>query len=342
MALKIIVLANSAKLGGAENIAKQCHRDIIKKFGGEMCRLTYLHRSDIYNFKFQRLLKLVDTFKSLILLINQLRKPYQYIIISHMHQANLISRICGILFSNVRVYNFIHSNFELKSYSLRYILTDRLIEKYIFVSHASYEAQRQYFDQNKATVIQNEVDNQRFFYNEAKRISTRQLLKIKTTERVFLIAGRLESEKKVTEIVDTWIKFKIDHKLIIVGDGSLKNKLKKRSLSFETKIQVLDTVDNIEDYYNACDVLISNSPDESFGLVILESLNCGCTVFSAAGPHTTLFLKYKKFKIYQNLTELLHLISVLGTELKYDLNYRKKYSKPGVETEATIIKAIEI
>jgi glycosyltransferase involved in cell wall biosynthesis len=342
MVTKVIVLANSAKLGGAEQIAKQCYVDIAKKIGSESSISVNLHRSDAVRFRLHTVLRLFDTLKSFVLLVNLLRKPGCYIIVSHMLQANIIARLLSVLFKNIKVYNYVHSNYELKSFILRKVLTDNLIEKYIFVSQSSFEVQKAYVDQEKIIVIENKIDTRRFYYDDVKRVTTRKLLGIEASEKVFIIAGRLEKEKKISEVIDLWITNEINHRLIIVGDGSLKKILKKQITRFNTSIHILDPVNNIEDYYNASDVLISNSTDESFGLVILESLNCGCKVFSALGPHTSIFKKYERFSVYKNKNMLLSLIVSLEDLSNQNLYRRREYSKSNIQSDATILQELKL
>lgn len=82
----------------------------------------------------------------------------------------------------------------------------------------------------------------------------------------------------------------IDAKLLIVGAGPLKNKLKKlgKSLGICTKVIWMGKVESekIASYYYACDVFVlpSSINAESFGIVQLEAFACGKPVVSTDLP----------------------------------------------------------
>lgn len=135
-------------------------------------------------------------------------------------------------------------------------------------------------DQKKIIIIPNGIDFQKFFPNDSKREKIRNKLEIENSPAV-LFFGKLDyipNKEAVRiikfEILPRVIKENSNIKFIIVGDKPPKEYSHKN-------IIFTGLVDNIEDYINASDVVIS--PLVSGGgtrFKILEALACGKNVIS--------------------------------------------------------------
>lgn len=340
--MNIIVLANSDHVGGAERIAHECYREIACTTGGAKAKIRYLHSTSNRRGVYPKLKRTFESFLSVVILFISVAGRDKQIIISHMHQSNIVARLLALVLPNIKVYNYIHSNTELKSALLRYILTDRYVFRYVFVSESSYNIQKHLVDTSKCIIIPNRVDTARFYFDPDKSID--DLIPVNTTDSslIFLVAGRLEPEKNISSLLSFWSKFDITDRLIICGDGSLKQDLLNQVSGSNADIQFMSTVQNIENYYNTCDILISNSVNESFGLVILEALNCGCTVFSAAGPHTEYFRFYQNFHTYRNDDELIKLINTARLTKSQLLAERKKFTNPAPDDRFDLVKNLKL
>ena len=340
--MNIIVLANSNHVGGAERIAHECYREISRTTAGAKAEIRYLHSTTNRRGVYPKLKRIFESFLSVVRLFISVAGRDEQVIISHMHQSNIVARLLALVLPNIKAYNYIHSNTELKSIVLRYILTDRYLFRYVFISESSYNMQKHLIDTSKFIIIPNRIDTARFYFDPEKSID--DLRPVKTTELslIFLVAGRLEAEKNISSLLTFWEKFEITNRLIICGDGSLKQDLMNQSSGSNADIHFTGTVQNIENYYNTCDILISNSVNESFGLVILEALNCGCTVFSAAGPHSDNFRLYQNFHTYQNDEELITLIKMARLNQRQLLDGRKKFSYPAPDDRFDLVKSLEI
>ncbi len=79
-----------------------------------------------------------------------------------------------------------------------------------------------------------------------------------------------------------------DYTLIIIGDGSLKDKITEKinKYKLENNVIMIDKVKNseIHKYYKASDIFINFNENEIFGMSILEAMNQECKVIAASAP----------------------------------------------------------
>lgn len=132
-------------------------------------------------------------------------------------------------------------------------------------------------------------------FKEIKEFKPRQILLnkygIPINKKILLFVGRLEEYKKPLETLKIlkYIKEKEnDYHLLIVGSGSLKNKLLEKSkiLKLENDITYIEKIENkyISEIYKLSDILINTNDKEIYGMSILESMYCGCPVIAKQAP----------------------------------------------------------
>jgi N-acetyl-alpha-D-glucosaminyl L-malate synthase BshA len=99
---------------------------------------------------------------------------------------------------------------------------------------------------------------------------------------IVLFVGNLIKRKNVDSLLEAKKISKSDYHLVVVGDGPLFKKLKKK-VDDENIRDVVFTGsrDDVEDIIPSCDVLILPSYSESFGLVLIEALACGKPVIGS-------------------------------------------------------------
>ncbi len=102
---------------------------------------------------------------------------------------------------------------------------------------------------------------------------------------IFVSAQRLAPVKNVELQLKAMAKIKEDNidkkiKLIIVGDGELKNDLVKLSekLNITDNVKFVGWQDNLASYYKGADALLISSKAEGWGMTAVESLACGTPV----------------------------------------------------------------
>lgn len=109
---------------------------------------------------------------------------------------------------------------------------------------------------------------------------------IPTDKKVLLFVGRLEEYKHPLDAID--VMRGLDDHLVIVGQGSLEDELRKRiaEYGFEDVVTIIPRVPNSEmkHLYKACDYFVNFNPDEIYGMSILEAMAHKCLVFAIDAP----------------------------------------------------------
>lgn len=121
------------------------------------------------------------------------------------------------------------------------------------------------------------VDN-----NKLINSSTIDLHKVYPDHFIFLTVGRLVPVKNIALQLRALKKIsnKEKVKLIIVGDGIEKDRLKKLVNDLDIRDQVIfyGWQEKIGDLYHSADCLLLTSHSEGYGLVVAEASNCGLPV----------------------------------------------------------------
>lgn len=94
----------------------------------------------------------------------------------------------------------------------------------------------------------------------------------RTTEPVFLYAGRVSVEKNL----DAFLGLDLPGEKWVVGGGPALNTLKARYPS--VRFFGPQPHDKLANYYRMADVFVFPSLTDTFGLVLLEAMACGCPV----------------------------------------------------------------
>lgn len=131
------------------------------------------------------------------------------------------------------------------------------------------------FQEDQVIPIHNGIDFKKFIpmpLDEA-----REKIGVSKQAGIILHVSRLSSVKgavslKLIESMDMILREKREAQLLIVGEGPLRPKIEKEISVFNNlhgeKIKIYDFVDNIMDWYNACDILVGE------GRVAIEALAC--------------------------------------------------------------------
>lgn len=147
---------------------------------------------------------------------------------------------------------------------------------------------RRYYPESsdKIRVVYNGFDPKKFFVSDESVDLIRERLDLKkyslNKEKLFLFAGSGWKRKGLLQAIEI-TKRAPDAKLVVVGKG------KRSEVSFLKNNPVLNSiiiyrgvVDNIGDYYRACDALILPTLYDPFSSVVLEALACGTPVVTTA------------------------------------------------------------
>lgn len=129
---------------------------------------------------------------------------------------------------------------------------------------------------NKCEILENGIYIKKFLYNEEKRKKIRDEMGIENNEILIGHVGRFSKVKNHKFLIDIFKEFykkNSNSKLILLGNGELKENIKERvvRLGLEKKVIFHNVVDNIEDYYNAMDAFVFPSLYEGLGMVVIEA-----------------------------------------------------------------------
>ncbi|NEP62513.1 MAG: glycosyltransferase [Symploca sp. SIO2G7] len=135
---------------------------------------------------------------------------------------------------------------------------------------------------DKLNVIYNPVvDNQ--FYQRAQAPLGHPWFQ-KNQPPVFLAAGRLTLQKDYETLLRGFavLRQQMSARLVILGDGPMRAPLEAlvKDLGVETDVLLPGFVDNPYAYMGRASAFVLSSVWETFGMVLVEALACGCPVIS--------------------------------------------------------------
>lgn len=106
-----------------------------------------------------------------------------------------------------------------------------------------------------------------------------------------LAVGRLVSEKDYSTMLNALaiLKPKREYRLLIVGDGALRQTLERQigDLNLRENVLLVGQTDAVAEYYEKADVFVMSSSSEGFGNVLVEALSFGLPIVSTncrSGP----------------------------------------------------------
>ena len=305
----------------------------LPKQGFVSSRLSYLI---IYIFSFIPLLRLVQKNKNEILIAHLITSLPLTLAIMFNIKIKLILRISGYPKLNFIRYYF----WKLSNFKISYITcpSQALLEKLKNIN---------LFDKKKLTYLPDAIIN----INEIKS----QLFKNKKKEIKYILAvGRLTKQKNFTYLInefDKFLKVNKNFKLIILGEGDEKEKLKNicKSKKIIEHVEFKGQVNNVCSFMKQASVFVLSSLWEEPGFVIIESGFCNLFVISSDcenGPVEFLNngeggILFESNKENSLLNSLVKFTSMKNDEiLKKKLNLKKKTKDYSIFTHFKILNNI--
>ena len=173
-----------------------------------------------------------------------------------------------------------------------------------------------------------------------KKIDTNHKSLNKIEKGYFMTAGRLTKQKNHIYLIrefKKFLKYYPNEKLILVGEGELKNKIQSEILNnnLSANIKLLDYKDNIYFYMKNSKAFILSSLWEEVGFVIVEAALCNTLIISSDcknGPKEFL-LEGKAGLIFENNTEdqLLNKLKEFKNFEQEDIYKKKLLAKKNVK-----------
>lgn len=132
------------------------------------------------------------------------------------------------------------------------------------------------YEQRQYKILTNGVDLEEFQFDEAKRIEIRSRLNIAEDDLVIGNIGRFMPQKNhqfLLEIFDEVHNVLPDAKLLLIGNGPLKNSIEKMALDMKLQDAVIfvGTTPRVADYLQAMDVFLMPSLFEGLPITGIEA-----------------------------------------------------------------------
>lgn len=140
------------------------------------------------------------------------------------------------------------------------------------------------FEAGKVTIMPNAIITDTFLFNQEKRNTLRKELGLENNYVIGNVA-RFSYQKNHDFLLDIFkdiVTYKKDARLLLIGDGELKDDVVKKAKQLEVydKILFLGTINNVSDYLNAMDVFVLPSRFEGLGIVYIEAQANGLKCFA--------------------------------------------------------------
>jgi N-acetyl-alpha-D-glucosaminyl L-malate synthase BshA len=140
------------------------------------------------------------------------------------------------------------------------------------------------------TTVYNFIDETKFNLEDRKVVRTqlKRQYAIAEDTKVIMHTSNFRAVKRIEDIIRAFsiISSKVDSVLLLVGDGPEMNRMRQLShdLNLDGKVIFAGQQTDVVNHYKMSDCFMLLSEQESFGLSLLEAMNCGSVpVGSSAG-----------------------------------------------------------
>jgi glycosyltransferase involved in cell wall biosynthesis/capsular polysaccharide biosynthesis protein len=216
------------------------------------------------------------------------------IVHTHLYRACVYGRIAALLAGVPHVVATEHSLGDTLIEGRRitagvralYLATERLGDATVAVSDTTARRLTDWgVSPERIAVIPNGIEAAEFRYDPALRAATRERLGIPERRYVVGAVGRLEPTKRFDVLVEAVAEVE-DATLLLVGEGSERSALEALAASRGLADRTVFTGEaaDVPALLCAMDVFAAPSPEETFGLAVLEALAAGLPVVYVACP----------------------------------------------------------
>lgn len=132
--------------------------------------------------------------------------------------------------------------------------------------------------EKKIKVIHNPIDTNEFKpIDEKTKLKTRKRFGLPKDDFIVGSVVRFYNPKGADTLVDAFYRADIKAKLVLVGDGSMRQKLEDmvKNFGMENKVVFLGALEANKDIYGMFDVCVVPSQKGGFDNVVIESMACG-------------------------------------------------------------------
>ena len=235
----------------------------FKKNGVEVTRIVINHHSDF----------------SLIWKIYYLiRKIKPHIVHTHLLHADLYGTLAAVLAGTKILISTKHGYDDYEKTSFFYKLnsiTNRWLSKVITISDALQVkvAEAEGIPNSKMTTIYYGLDGEAYA-SKGEAGLARSFLNVTNDACLIGTVGRLIPVKGYETLLEAVAGIELDFRLLIMGDGPLKDRLERASLELglADKVKFLGFVSDVSRMLSGLDIFVLPTLGEGFGLVLLEAM----------------------------------------------------------------------
>lgn len=352
--IKVLQVIGSLRVGGAELVALNFYKYIDRTrfsfdylvYGEEIGKLE----DEVYRLG-GRVIRISSPKNGYLKFIKNVRKimqsygPYDIVHSHPLFNSGFIVKAGYMEKIPIRIAHAHSSRYNEKSSLLKKVYMEfmrynmRKFSTHLFACSkdaGNYLFGEKWFKE-KGYIIKNGIDVEKYVYNESIRNKVRRELQLNGE---FLVGnvGRLCDAKNQNFILDIFKKIKenhLDSKLVFVGDGPLKEQLKKRAqkLNIENDVLFLGIRNDVNQLLQGMDVFVFPSKYEGFGIAVVEA--------QAAGLQCIISNSIPEEVEITNLVDRVSLSANASTWAEKILKYRNGYKRRNMQKEL-VLKGYDI
>lgn len=264
---------------------------IVKNNIGKL-KATVPNTIDVIDLNLISKSKIINNINNIYELSKIINSEQFDLVISVTSPMNLVAAISNaIVRKKTRLYCTVHNAISQEKKKFNWIrhkmlkVLDKYVEKTIVVSE---DSRLDYIktigiNENKTITIYNPVISKEIFTKMKEDIS-HKWLRDNRQFKTIVSAGRLTKQKNYDLLLRSIaiVRESIDIKVIILGEGELKQELQQLShnLGIEDIVDFVGFVNNSYAYFEKADLYVLSSLWEGLPTVLIEALACGCRIVS--------------------------------------------------------------
>jgi len=300
MRKRILFIIPSLEIGGgAEKVASSLTFELSKIY--DVFIITFYKCKNHYKytglcFSLNQTIFSGKKFLRPLFLYKYIKKITPDLIISFMDHTNIISIIFKILFKiKIPLILTIHANpkeqykgnLHYLNYAIKFFYRLKAVNKIVTVSKDIQIIMQKFYGINKKKImtIYNGIELEKIRVLSQEKVLEYQDLFYNENLIKFITVGRLIELKGHKFLINAFSKVKCEiknSKLIIIGEGPLKNNLKKQisTKNLNEDIILLGLRKNPFKFMKKSTVFVLSSLKEALPTVLLEALACGLPIIS--------------------------------------------------------------
>ena len=339
--MKIIFAIKNLYLsvGGAERVFCEVASNLVNR-GHEIIILTFdpIGSSSFYHLdsKIRKIYlpvgdssspaNLIDSFSRIKALRKVIKEEKPSAVVGFMHSIYILIAfaLTGISIPVIASEHIVMDHYRRKPFQLALLyISSFLVEKYTILS-SSIKKSYPFYIKRKMIIIPNPI----------KKFEIKNFSRNLKERKIILNVGRLEHQKDHLTLIKAFSKIATsfpEWDLIIIGEGSLKNEIRKEIdlLNLKKRIFLKDFTKKLETEYFQADVFVVSSLYESFGLVTAEAMSAGlpCIGFADCPGTNELIINEKTGLLVKNLGDRSSSLAKGLKRLLEDKAYRIRLGK---------------